>query len=446
MSRDAAGLAVILSALLLTAWAETTGADVLTLTDGTRYEGRLIEHGDQRIEFEIHIGSVRFTRTFAAGDVAAIQTDGPGPMVGTDGDVGPPPAAPAVNDPSPVVPSAQAPTYLLLPLHGTFGEQVDGPTVARCLDHARQVKPDAVVVWINSPGGLLDALVAVAESLGRFQRDSGIPVVAFVDHNALSAAALTAMSIRTIYLAPNGTIGAALLISYGPGGAVSSVAADGDAAEKFLSVFRAKVRGWVQQAGHDPLLSEAMVDPSVELYLLRGDDGNPTVLRGPIDPRSTSQDVPQLIVAQGRLLTLTAAEARHVGLADGIVRDLDELGAALGMAGWRPVDDMAQELMTERAAAASRIRTDYERSTKGLVTTLEQIVSGSAAHIGTQERAVAALRTRITRIERLVEDNPFLLPQAMADFPSGLTALKFRCDEVLAEIREARRDYMRQRR
>ncbi len=429
---------------------------LLRLTDGTRYEGRLVQRSDAQIVFEIHIGSVRFTRTFTSDQVAAVEAGADAPLA-SDGasEIAParddlahvdPPANRASAAQPGDSPSSQGPTYMLLPLHGTFGEQVDGPIVARCLDHARQVQPDVVIVRIDSPGGMLDTLVTVAEALGNFQRDSAIPVVAFVDHNALSAAALTAMSIRSIYIAPDGTIGAALLISYGPGGAVSSVAADGDVAEKFLSVFRARVRGWVQQAGHDPLLSEAMVDPSLELYLLQGAAGDRRLLRGPIDQRDAADRTLELIIAQGRLLTLTASDALHVGLVDGVVSDLDELGAALGMSGWRPIDDVAEQWMTERATTAAQVRSDYERTARGLVTTLGQVVDGSASHPSAQERAVAALRSRIARIERLVEEHPFLLPQAMADFPGGLTALKFRCDEVLREIREARRDFMRQRR
>jgi ClpP class serine protease len=457
MSRQWATLAAAMAVLLLLASrstimaAATPGADLLTLTDGTQYEGRLVERGDERVEFEIHIGSIRFMRVFAADQVADVQTATPAePVAHVEGSAVADATAAALVDAasapagSAAPSAADGPTYLLLPLRGTFGEQIDGPTVAQCLAHAQAVRPDAVVVWINSPGGAMETLVDVAEGLGRFQRDSGIPVVAFVDHNALSAAALTAMSIASIYTTPDGTIGAALVIQFGPGGGATSVAADGDVAEKFLSVFRAKVRGWVQQAGHDPLLSEAMIDPSLELHVASAPHGR-RVLRGPLDARVAAEGETQLLVAQGRLLTLTAEDARDVGLVNGIVTNLDELGAALGLAGWRPIDDQAQRLMTERAEFATQARANYERSARGLMTTLQQVIDGSVSHIGQQERAVTALRSRITRIERLVEEHPFLMPTAMADFPGGLTALKFRCDEILQQIRTARREYLRHR-
>ncbi len=434
---------LLISALGLAAAVSTGRADVLELHDGARYEGRVIERDDEVVVFEINIGAVRLARRFNIAQVRSLQVDGAAAGHGA----GPP--ALAAFDASAAGPADVAtstPTYLRIPLHGEFGAAIDGPTLGACLDHARQVGPDVVVLDIDSPGGALETLVDVAERLGRFSRDTSIPLIAFVNNDALSAAALTTMSVPTIYVTPDASLGAALVINVGPGGAVSSVAAGGDVAEKFLSVFRARVRGWVQQAGHDPLLSEAMIDPSVELALVHGPDGEPRVLRGPIEARDLPPgDLPESIVASGRLLTLTALEAQRVGLADGVVANLDELGQALGCPDWRPIDDEAARLMAERADLVARVQADYERSARGLLTTFGQLTDGSAAQLGDFERGITGLRSRITRIERLVEEHPFLTPRAMADFPNGLGGLRRQCDEVLADIRQKRREYIRSR-
>lgn len=438
--------------------AEHAIADLLELQDGTQYEGRLVDRDTREVIFEIHIGSVRFKRTFAADDVQSIQTDHDENGDADDADAARPTEDNATSPPTDRATATTSaarrpadreagPTYLRIPLHGTFGAGIDGPTLGQCLEYAQEARPDVVVVDIDSPGGMVATLVDVAQRLGQFSRDTAIPLVAFVNHEAFSAAALTTMAVPAIYATPDASIGAAMVINVGPGGSVTSVADGGDVAEKFLSAFRARVRGWVEQAGHDPLLSEAMIDPAVELHMAFDRDGRPRIFRGRTVPSNLPRDAQaELVIESGRLLTLTAAEAERVGLVRGVVDDLDQLGHALGYGDWRPLDDHAVQLMAERARLVADVEADYERSAKGLLTTLEHMMDGSAVQFGTVERGIKSLRTRITRIERLVEEHPFMAMQAMVDFPGGLTQLKIRCDEVLADMRQQRRDYIRSRR
>jgi membrane-bound serine protease (ClpP class) len=165
------------------------------------------------------------------------------------------------------------------------------PFLDRVLREAEQTGAEAVVLDINTPGGRLDAVLQMRDSL----LDSPVRTVAFVDRTALSAGALIALSSDEIYVAPGAVIGAAT--------PVDGAGVPGD--EKVVSAVRSVFRSTAEQQGRDPLIAEAMVDPDV-------------VVEG--------------LVGSGELLTLTASEALEVGYADGQAADLEGLLDELGLA------------------------------------------------------------------------------------------------------------------
>jgi membrane-bound serine protease (ClpP class) len=79
------------------------------------------------------------------------------------------------------------------------------PYLDRVLDEATQAGASAVLLEVDTPGGRLDAVMGMQDSL------VGAPVrtVAFVDGMALSAGALITIAADEIYLAPGSTLGAA---------------------------------------------------------------------------------------------------------------------------------------------------------------------------------------------------------------------------------------------
>jgi membrane-bound serine protease (ClpP class) len=163
------------------------------------------------------------------------------------------------------------------------------PFLDRVVREAEAAGAAAVVLDIDTPGGRLDAVLQMRDSL----LDTPVRIVAFVDRTALSAGALIALSSDDIYLAPGSVLGAATPVD-GTG-----VAAD----EKVISAVRSLFRSTAEQQGRDPEVAEAMVDPVVAI------DG---------------------VVARGELLTLTVSEAEAVGYADGTATDLTDLLGQLG--------------------------------------------------------------------------------------------------------------------
>lgn len=172
------------------------------------------------------------------------------------------------------------------------------PYLERVIEEATEEGAAAVIVEIDTPGGRLDAVLQMNDTL----LDSEILTIAFVNRTAFSAGALVAIASEEIYMVPGSVMGAATPID----GATGETAS-----EKTISAVRATFKATAEQRGRDPVVAEAMVDPSIEI------DG---------------------LVAEGKLLTLTDVDAARVGYADGIVDSREELLAAVGLADAEVID------------------------------------------------------------------------------------------------------------
>jgi membrane-bound serine protease (ClpP class) len=170
------------------------------------------------------------------------------------------------------------------------------PYIERVIRTASEIGAVTVIVEVNTFGGRVDAAVAIRDHLLR----SPVPTVAFVNKRAISAGALIALSAQKVVMASGATIGAATPVQMGqPGEAAAPVS------EKMVSYVRKEFRATADARGRPGLIAEAMVDADVE--------------------------IPEL-VARGKLLTLTTAEALRHGVADLEADDLTSALAQLGLA------------------------------------------------------------------------------------------------------------------
>ena len=163
--------------------------------------------------------------------------------------------------------------------------------VRRAVAEAERTDASALVVRVNTFGGLLDAGDEIRTTL----LDAAVPVVAVVDHNAASAGALITYAADTIVMVPGASMGAA-----------TAVDQNGEKApEKIQSYTRGLMRATAEATGRDPRIAEAMVD---------ADLGVP----GVAEP--------------GQLVTLSAKEALRIGVADAVLPGVDAAVAAVGLA------------------------------------------------------------------------------------------------------------------
>ncbi|MDR2792012.1 MAG: nodulation protein NfeD [Tannerellaceae bacterium] len=160
------------------------------------------------------------------------------------------------------------------------------------LAEARRQNAAAVILHLNTYGGLLDA----ADSMRTAILYSPIPVYAFIDNNAASAGALISVACKAIYMRKGAGIGAASVVDN-----KGEILPD-----KYQSYMRAMMRATSEAHGRDssgrwlrdPLIAEAMVDER-------------TVVPGLVD--------------SGRVLTLTAEEAIQWHFCEGIAETKEEV-------------------------------------------------------------------------------------------------------------------------
>lgn len=194
----------------------------------------------------------------------------------------------------------------VLPIRDEIEESLEYQ-VRRGVKEAMDMKASALVLHMNTPGGKGHSMQEIMESIAKFT-----PVgetYTLVDKDAFSAGAFISASTRHIYMVPGSKIGAASPVIMGSQGGAPQ-----ELAPKFVSAYASMIRAAAEQNGHNPLVFEAMVNKQKGLIL----DGKE-------------------IVAKGDILTLTTQEAtRMYGkppkpiLAEGVVKDLDELTKKIG--------------------------------------------------------------------------------------------------------------------
>lgn len=167
------------------------------------------------------------------------------------------------------------------------------------LEEAKSLGADAVLLHMNTYGGLLEA----ADSMRTAILYNPIPVYVFIDNNAASAGALISIACEKIFMRKGANIGAATVVNQ-TGAALP---------DKYQSYMRSMIRSTAEAHGkdtiiqgkdttfrwkRDPLIAEAMVDERVV--------------------------VPNLIDS-GKVLTFTADEALEWKYCDGIAETPDEV-------------------------------------------------------------------------------------------------------------------------
>ncbi len=185
-------------------------------------------------------------------------------------------------------------------------------TTQKAFDEAIRINADIIVIHMNTYGGFVDA----ADSIRTKILNSKIPVYVFIDNNAASAGALISIACDRIYMRKGANIGAATVVDQ-----------TGQAApDKYQSFMRSTMRSTAESHGKDtivqngdtlykwhrnPLIAEAMVDPSVYI---------------------------ENIIDTGKVLTFTTSEAVKNGYCEGICENIDELIRAAGIEQYKIIE------------------------------------------------------------------------------------------------------------
>jgi membrane-bound serine protease (ClpP class) len=141
--------------------------------------------------------------------------------------------------------SAAARPVVVIPIDGTVDDGM-AHLVERSVDVANREKAAAIVLDVNSPGGLVEAAFRIRDALFSAQE----PVIAYVSRRAYSAAALITLSANRVVMAPGASIGAAEPIPY---------------SAKMVSALRGEFESTAQRNHRSAAIAGAMVDKNVDL-------------------------------------------------------------------------------------------------------------------------------------------------------------------------------------
>jgi membrane-bound serine protease (ClpP class) len=166
------------------------------------------------------------------------------------------------------------------------------------VDRANSEQPLALVFLIDTPGGRVDAMSDIVDSI--LQR-AQVPTISIVE-DAFSAGALIAMSADQLAMLPGSSIGAALTVTLDFTSPNGMTAAD----EKINSATRSQFRSVAEATGRNTRVAEAMVDQGIEIPGL-----------------STSEE----------LVTLTPSQAVEYDIADLEASNINDALEQLGYAG-----------------------------------------------------------------------------------------------------------------
>lgn len=156
--------------------------------------------------------------------------------------------------------------------------------IKKAIKKAEDEGASLIILELDTPGGLLSS----ALSIKNYIIESDIPIVAYINKNALSAGALISLSCAFIYMSDGSIIGAATPV-YMKGNTIEK------ASEKEISAMRAAMRSSAERSKKNVRISEAMVDETI--ILSKRDDG--------------------INLDDKTLLTLSVEEALKVNIADG---------------------------------------------------------------------------------------------------------------------------------
>ena len=214
----------------------------------------------------------------------------------------------------------------IIPIREEIGEktfQALQRKVARCKGKGA----DLVIFDMDTWGGGVIAALDITRMLKT--ELEGIRTVCFVRTRAISAGAMIAVACNEIVMTPVGTLGDCAPIALGE-------KLEGVEREKIETVLRTEFEESANRNGYNPALAVSMVSFDEEVWLIRnkGDRELRYVLRkdwkGRVDIPEGVSEVPssptarwellEVVVHEGKLLTMHSQQAVNLGFAAGIVR------------------------------------------------------------------------------------------------------------------------------
>lgn len=178
-------------------------------------------------------------------------------------------------------------------------------TTQKSLKEARDLNADYLLIHMNTYGGQVD----IADSIRTALLNYHIPVLVFIDNQAISAGALISIAADSIYMRSGGNIGAATVVNQ----------TGAQVPDKFQSFMRSMMRSTAEAHGKKPLVKDGDT-----LWVWHRD---PAIAEAMVDPKVFVRGVSDT----GSVLTLTTLEAIKLGFCEGEASTIEEAIALAGI-------------------------------------------------------------------------------------------------------------------
>ena len=311
-------------------------ADILLLIDGRQLKGELVEETKDHLIFRHFLGGMWTSQKFTRKQIDSLhredgdQSDLAGGAPGEGGGEASPDLSRGKPD------TSHLPKVVIIPLHGTVGSAgedairntFDAQVLAECLKEAQELEARAVILDIESPGGLVWEMEAICETILAHNRS--LRIVAY-PREAYSAAAIIALCCKEMIVHPDARIGAAVIINASTAG-VSAVDA------KMASPHHAKQRQYMSKSGRPYDVVAAMTIMESKLWW-NAERGFTTQ-----EPKKDEIADWTLVDGESTVLTMTADEAIRWKLAEGKALMTRDILARLGITGEIDVINMEDQV------------------------------------------------------------------------------------------------------
>ncbi|MEM9166150.1 MAG: hypothetical protein AAGB48_03915 [Planctomycetota bacterium] len=368
--------------------------DVIKTTDGRELSGTIVRELNGYVWLDMGVGSPLM---FRPDEIAEIVRDS-GVQAGADPVIVSDEERDWVDDPS-ITRAA------ILTAEGPVGVQMSAKPLREAIPLLKEEGVELVVLKVKSGGGLGIEVQRLSDVIHN-ELKKEFQIVAWIE-DAISAAAMTALTLETIYFMPKGTFGAAT----GWSGQLKAV--EGRSLEQFLyQMEKISARG-----NYDEAIMRAM-----QINVPLSYDYDETT--GEYDYYESTEG--EFVLNDGEyILTFNAETAEAAGFSKGTAATLDELTRILqksvGEIEWVGVEIAGEPYPIAKAELHQREWreevTFQERRFQEIYIKYEMEI-GNATSVAIESRGgfIRAAQRYLQRIKRMVEINPnFGLLQGITD-------------------------------
>lgn len=343
---------IVLFIAFLAFTASLCSADILTLKDGTVYEGVITKENRAEVVIEITIANIKTTKTFPRYKVKSIERKAV--ESSTDKDES------SKKETTPEQKTENAPkrnttrkesagsstprdNYIVIPVNGTIGEDTNAYGLKKTLELAVRKNIKHIVFSIDSPGGYVYDAVETLKVLKEY--DEALNYHALVEGGAISAASVYVAAADDIFVRPDARVGGAVAYTTDN----SSGAAEVDA--KLNSIWSSEIAARAESKGFPAEIFRAMVELDAEVWM--DQDGHV------YSSRPSASKSAQQIDSKKTILTIRAAQMVQTGMAKEFTGAVDQLGEMLDVNDWNEIKGIGSRTMIksakERAALVEKM-------------------------------------------------------------------------------------------